>query len=95
METGSINPVALSMAASLTAPQPAERLAEQREIIQAVRAVNGAEVFGGNHELTFVMDRDTRRPVLKIVDRRTHEVITQIPPDYVLRLARQLESDRK
>ena len=91
MDTGSINPAATSLAASFSTPQNNERLAEHKELIQAVRALNGAEIFGQNEELTFVLDRDTRKPLLRIVDRKTGEVITQVPPEHVLRLAKTLQ----
>ncbi|MBI4902202.1 MAG: flagellar protein FlaG [Acidobacteria bacterium] len=91
MDNGSINLNTMSLAASLTSTaQPAERLAETRQLIHAVRAINGAEVFGQNQELTFVMDRDTKKPLLRIVDRKTGEVIAQVPPEHVLRLAREV-----
>lgn len=90
MDTGSINPAAMSLAASFATQQPVDRLAEHRELIQAVHALNGAEVFGQNQELTFVLDRDTRKPLLRIVDRKTGEVIAQVPPEHVLRLAKNL-----
>lgn len=77
--------------AAVVAPLPPERTAEQREIIQAVKAVNAAELFGQNSELTFVLDRETRRPVVRIVDRTTNELIQQIPPEYVLRMAQDLK----
>ena len=93
MDTGNINPVAHSLAVALaTTQQPPEQRAERRQIVQAVQAVNRAEVFGQNNELTFVMDRDTRRPVLKIVNRTTGEVVSQIPPEHVLRLAKELNN---
>lgn len=90
MDTGSIHPAVLSIAASLQAVPQAEQLAERREIVQAVRALNQAELFGQGQELTFSLDRDTRRPVLKLVDRKTGEVVTQVPPEHVLRLAKEL-----
>ena len=90
MDTGSINPLTSALAASLTQQPHSERLAENRELIQAVRALNGAEVFGQSQELQFSLDRDTRRPILKIVDRKTGEVVSQIPAESVLRLARKL-----
>jgi flagellar protein FlaG len=78
--------------AVVAAPAPSpERAAEQRELIQAVRALNGTELFGQNSELTFVLDRETRRPIIRIVDRQTNELIRQIPPEYVLRLAKELK----
>ena len=64
---------------------------ENREIIQAVRAVNASVKLGDNNELTFSLDRQTRRPVIKIVNRETHEVIVQIPNEQVLRLAEYLK----
>jgi flagellar protein FlaG len=72
-------------------PIPSEQLAERRELIQAVKAVNAADLFGENSELTFALDRQTRRPVVRILDRKTKEVLRQIPPEYVLRLAEGLD----
>jgi flagellar protein FlaG len=77
----------------LTAAAPvasAEKLPQQRELIQAVKAVNVAELFGQNSELTFVLDHETHRPLVRLVDRNTNEVIRQIPPEYVLRIAAEL-----
>lgn len=68
-------------------PLTPELRAEQMQLIRAVEKLNEARVFGQNSELTFSVDRETRRPVMKIVDRETQEVIQQIPPEYVLRLA--------
>jgi flagellar protein FlaG len=71
---------------------PLEKRAEQQQLIQAVRAVNEAHVFGEYNELQFSRDRDTHVPVMKIVDTRTKEVVRQIPPEYVLRLAADLRT---
>ena len=67
-----------------------ENLSTHRELIQAVRALNKAESFGEANELTFVIDPHSRRPLLRIVNRETKEVVTQIPPDHALRLAEGL-----
>ncbi len=66
---------------------PSEVRAEQQQLIKAVKAVNSTQVFGENTELVFVLDRQTRRPLLRLVDMRTKEVIRQVPPEHVLRLA--------
>jgi flagellar protein FlaG len=66
--------------------------AENRELIQAVKAVNQAELFGSGNELSFSMDRDSKRPVIRIVDRATKEVIRQLPPEYLLRMAQDLSA---
>jgi len=67
-----------------------QELPQQRELIQAVKAVNVAELFGQNNELTFVLDRETNRPLVRLIDRTTHEIIRQIPPEHVLRIAAEL-----
>jgi flagellar protein FlaG len=74
-----------------TSAPPELRPAETRELIRAVKALNAAELFGQNHELTFVLDRQTRRPLVRIIDKETKEVIRQIPPEYALRLAEDLK----
>lgn len=69
----------------------AEQAAQSRQLLQAAKSVNESGVLGQN-QLVFLMDRETHRPVFRIVDRNTHQVITQIPPEYVLRLAQDLGS---
>ncbi len=76
--------------AAASAALPPEKLSEHRELVQAVKAMNEAELFGQDQELTFAMDRETRRPVVRIIDRKTNEVVRQIPPELVLRMARDL-----
>ena len=68
-----------------------QKLKEEREIIQAVKAVNRIQLFGDQNELTFALDPESHKPVLRIVDRITNEVVRQIPSDYVLQLARELK----
>ena len=79
--------------AAPTAPADAQKAAENREVVQAVKAINAAEMFGSDNELTFLMDRMTQRPVIRLVDRETKDVIRQIPPEYVLRMAQDLGQD--
>ena len=76
--------------AAATQAAPVEKLPQHRELIQAVKAVNVAELFGQNSELTFILDRETHRPLVRLVDRNTNEVIRQIPPEYLLRMAAEL-----
>jgi len=73
------------------APTDGPVVEDRRALIQAVRAVNAAEVFGQEHELSFAVDRATRRPVVRIVDRKTRAVVEQIPSESVLRLAEELK----
>ena len=69
---------------------PKER-AEQEQLIHAVESVNKGQVFGEESELRFVFDRHSRRPILRVVNKETNEVIQQVPPEYILRLAESLE----
>lgn len=69
---------------------PAPVPAEQRDLVRAVKAVNASEAFGDSNELSFSVDRKTGRAVVRIVNKQTREVVDQIPPDYVLRLAEEL-----
>jgi Uncharacterized flagellar protein FlaG len=68
-----------------------QKLKEEREIIRAVKAVNRIQLFGDQNELTFVFDPESHKPLLRIIDRETNEVVRQIPADYVLQLARELK----
>jgi uncharacterized FlaG/YvyC family protein len=84
-----VAPLQLGSQATVPAsiPLPAEQSAQNRQLIQAVHAVNGAELFGEDRELTFALDRGTQRAVIRLVNRKTREVIRQIPPESVLRVA--------
>jgi uncharacterized FlaG/YvyC family protein len=73
------------------APVPVDQAAENREIVRAVKALNGTEMFGPENQLTFRRDPETHRMVIRVVNRQTEEVISQIPAEYVLRLAADLE----
>jgi uncharacterized FlaG/YvyC family protein len=68
-----------------------EQREEQAELIQAVKQVNEAQVFGESTELTFAFDRQSHKMILQIVDRETNEVVRQIPPEFLRRLAEDLQ----
>ena len=90
MDTSSINSMAALMGAPVDAAEQAKPATpDQRALIQAVKAVNAAEMFGQNNELTFILDRNTRQAVVRIVNRDTREVVRQIPAEYVLRMAEE------
>jgi uncharacterized FlaG/YvyC family protein len=65
--------------------------AQRRQLLQAAKSVNESGVLGQN-QLVFLLDRQTHRAVIRVVDRTTQQVISQIPPEYVLRLAQDLGS---
>ncbi len=88
MEIGSVQKDAQNIAIAPVSTPP-EVAAQNRELIQAVKSVNATEHFGPDSELTFSFDRHTQRPILRVVNSRTKEVIQQIPPQYVLEMAKR------
>ncbi len=68
---------------------PVDAAAESRVVVKAVKALNGTEMFGPENELRFQKDPQTQRMVVRLVNRKTREVVTQVPPEYVLRLAEE------
>ena len=92
MEVGRISPIIDMMATTAIAPVSPQQRAEQRQLIHSVEALNQAQLFGQNNELTFTFDRQSKKPILKIVNKETQEVVQQLPPEYVLRLADGLKS---
>jgi uncharacterized FlaG/YvyC family protein len=91
MDVSAVNPNAHALPAPVQ-PIPAERAAENRDVVQAVKALNATELFGQGNELTFQMDAQTKRMVIRVVNRQTKEVVSQLPPEYVLRLSEDLKN---
>lgn len=93
MDVSSINNMQPWAAAAHVAP--VELPPAQREVIQAVKALNAAEMFGQENELLFQMDRQAHRVVVQVVNRETREVVSQVPPEYLLRMAEELNKPRR
>jgi flagellar protein FlaG len=72
-----------------------EQPAQTRDVVQAVKALNATEMFGEENELVFQMDHQAKRMVVQIVNRQTKEVVSQIPPEYVLRLSEDMKNLEK
>jgi len=72
-------------------PVAAQQNIEKRDVVQAVKAVNGAEMYGPENELRFQKDPVSQRMVVRVVNKKTDEVVSQIPPEYVLELAADLK----
>lgn len=67
---------------------------QDREVVRAVAALNKAGLTGDERQLVFQRDAETQKMVIRLVDRQTSEVISQIPPEYVLRLAEDLKAPK-
>jgi uncharacterized FlaG/YvyC family protein len=74
---------------------PPQQAAENRSIVQAVKALNGTEMFGQDNQLTFQRDPQSQRMVIQVINSETHEVVLQIPPEYVVRLAEDLKQQQE
>ena len=75
-----------------TATQPAESkqpTQDQKALLQAVKTVNAAELFGQENELTFIIDRAANIAVVRIVNRKTGALVQQIPNQQVLKMAEE------
>ena len=70
-----------------------EQRAARLKLVQAVHSLNASAAAGASNELTFSIDRNSRRPIIRIVNRETGEVIRQIPGEHVLRAAEDLKLD--
>jgi uncharacterized FlaG/YvyC family protein len=82
-----------AVTAPVATPADPRTAAANRELVRAVKALNAAELPGTNRELTFLMDRATQRPIIRLKDKLTGDVIRQIPPEYVLRLAEEMRAN--
>jgi flagellar protein FlaG len=90
MDVNSMSRIEQASPAAAT-PIPAESSAQNRQVVQAVKALNKSEMFGENNDLEFQKDPDSKRMVVKVVNRATGEVVSQIPPEYVLRLSQNVK----
>lgn len=90
MEIGSVQTITQVLPTAPSSVTP-DALVDRKDIVQAVKALSEAELFGQNNELTFALDRETRKPVVRIIDRKTNEVVRQIPPESALQLAEDLK----
>jgi uncharacterized FlaG/YvyC family protein len=57
-----------------------------RSVSRGVQTLNEAGYVGEGREVTFSVDSATKRPVIKVVDTATKEVVQQWPAEYVLQL---------
>lgn len=57
---------------------------------RAVEQLNAGPLAAERLELRFVHDAGRNRSVIQLVNRETHEVVRQLPPEDVLRIARRM-----
>ena len=94
MEIAAIGQSTAMATATVATPTP-ENPQEQRELIHAVKAVDAPALFGEGNELTFVRDRETGKTLARVVNSKTGDVVMQLPPEYVLEMAKESEAQAK
>jgi uncharacterized FlaG/YvyC family protein len=87
MNISSISNLSSHLTAAVETAQPKPPSQDQKALIQAVKTVNAAELFGQENELTFIINRAANIAVVRIVNKKTGEVVEQIPNEQVLRMA--------
>ena len=90
MNVSSINNLAAAATVSAEAPPAHPLKDDQRTLIHAVKAVNAAGILGEENELTFVVERGSRLAVARIVNKKTRQLVQQIPAEYVVRMAEEI-----
>ncbi|HXB71277.1 MAG TPA: flagellar protein FlaG [Candidatus Acidoferrales bacterium] len=88
-----ITAVSRSMPASVgSVPDvPVQKAQENRDIVKAVRALNGAESFGQDNHLSFQRDPYSHQMVLRVVNQKSGDVVLQLPSEEALRMAEDLK----
>jgi hypothetical protein len=61
-------------------------------LVTAIQAANRGELFGQDRELSFGRDDESRRLLIQIKDRKTGEVVQQIPPQQLLKMLHDLRN---
>ncbi len=66
---------------------------DRRSLIRAVAAVNASGAFGQDNELTYSVDRAAHIVVVRLINKSTGNVLQQIPAEYLLRMAEELNKE--
>lgn len=85
----------ISATAPLAADAAIESLSPVRELVAAIRGLNRPELLEQGREFKLRRRAAGRRPIVDVVDRETGEVLDELPPEAVLRMAAELESEHE
>ncbi len=97
-ETGNFNADVPTIAArqaaapvqTVNAVKQAADIPSMNQVNDAVKQINDT-LKKLSQDLEFTLDEDTDRPVVKVVDQQTKEVIRQIPTQEALEIAKALD----
>jgi flagellar protein FlaG len=90
MDVNALSRIAQAAPAVAT-PVSADAASQKRQVVQAVKALNQSEMLSEDNGLEFQKDPESNRWVVKVVNKTTGDVISQVPAEYVLRLADALK----
>jgi uncharacterized FlaG/YvyC family protein len=63
---------------------------QQHALLQAASTVNAAQILGPDNEITFRVDPKAKEVVVRIVNSKTGELVSQIPEEYLLKMAEEV-----
>ena len=89
MSISSISNPSPYLGLALEPSEPKQASQDQKALIQAVKTINAAGLVDEENEFTFIIDRATRTAVVRIVNKKTGDVVQQIPDKEVLKLAEE------
>ena len=89
MNISSIGNLSSHLSAATQAAESRPPTQAQKALIQAVKTVNAAELFGQENEITFIIDRAANIAVVRIVNKKTGELVQQIPTEQILKMAEE------
>jgi uncharacterized FlaG/YvyC family protein len=89
MNISSISSFSSHLSTATQSAEPKPPTQDQKALLQAVKTVNAAELFGQENELTFIIDRAANIAVVRIVNRKTGALVQQIPNQQVLKMAEE------
>lgn len=74
-----------------SAPPQAEKRVSPEEFLKKIQELTE----GGQHSVSFEMDRDINMLVVKVFDSRTNEIVRQIPAESLLGTYKALQEYRR
>jgi|GEM_PF-2551943 len=86
--------LATELCTTLNAPA-SELKRDDAAPVEPVKASNRSELLGDRRELKPLVDAETDRLVMQVVDKHTEEVIFQAPPEITLEMARDVRRQQK
>lgn len=92
MDINAVNRSVEAVASTATTIPP-DKTTQDREVVHAIKALNATEMFGQDNELLFQRDQETKRMVVRVINRQTNDVVSQVPAEYVLRLAQGIKGE--